>query len=120
MCFWLVYQPSDFSHMDFLENGLRFIRRGRASRPKRDLDGDEPSDYEELSSEVEMDDMKEWLCITASKNQLLPHQILVKKFTPGNSHGSLRAVQSNSVHVGFSLCLVAGLWVLTTFYSSMG
>lgn len=82
MCFWLVYQPSDFSHMDFLENGLRFIRRGRASRPKRDLDGDEPSDYEELSSEVEMDDMKEWLCITASKNQLLPHQILVKKFLP--------------------------------------
>ena len=68
--------------MDFLQNSPRFIRRGRASRPKKDLDGDEPSDFEELCSEVEMGDMKEWMCTTASKNQLLPHQVLVKKFLP--------------------------------------
>ncbi|CAK9010863.1 unnamed protein product [Durusdinium trenchii] len=37
----------------------QFIRRGRAARRKPDLDDDGPSDFEELDSEVEMEDLKQ-------------------------------------------------------------
>lgn len=62
---------------------LRFIRRGRASRPKKHLDDDlGDSDFEELDSDVELDELRDWMSTTASQNPLLPHQVLVRKYLP--------------------------------------
>lgn len=64
----------------------RFVRRGRASKgqPQRDLDVD--SSPEELLSDVEVEELGEWLSTRAQGPvaALLPQQQLVRKFlAPG-------------------------------------
>lgn len=62
---------------------VRFIRRGRAARRKPDLDDDGPSDFEELDSEVEMEDLKQWLSTQGcNRLGLVPGEALVRKFLP--------------------------------------
>ena len=66
---------------------LRFIRRGRASRGRATLDlddDDRASDFEELNSDVEVDDLREWLETKPSghTSQILPGQVMVKKYLP--------------------------------------
>ena len=62
---------------------LRFVRRGRASHRKKDLDDDLPSDWEELESDVEnKEELREWLTTQNCKSTLLPHNQLVRKYLP--------------------------------------
>lgn len=61
----------------------RFIRRGRASHRKVDLDDSEDSDYEELASDIEEDELREWLSSVNFKTYgLVPGKTLVRKFLP--------------------------------------
>ena len=64
---------------------FRFVRRGRASHRKKDLDDEMPSDWEELVSDVEnKDELREWLTTQNCKTTLLPHNQLVRKYlAPG-------------------------------------
>ena len=62
---------------------VRFIRRGRASVRKKDLDDDNPSDFEEIASEVEEDELREWLSSAHIKTKgLIPGETLIRKFLP--------------------------------------
>ncbi|CAK9001621.1 unnamed protein product, partial [Durusdinium trenchii] len=58
----------------------RFVRRGRARAPKRDLDADEESDYEEVTSDLEdVDDLRGWLSSMSCKTMgLIPHETFVR------------------------------------------
>lgn len=68
----------------------RFIRRGRAARPKRDLDSDADSDWEQVASDVEnTDELREWLSREAAKSPFLPNQEVVRKFLPPGNVMSL-------------------------------
>lgn len=62
----------------------RFIRRGRAARRKIDLDDPDPSDFEEIASDVDnVDELREWLSLQSfSTRGLVPHESLVQKFLP--------------------------------------
>ena len=61
----------------------RFVRRGRASHRKKDLDDEVPSDWEEIASDVEnTTELREWLTTTNCKTTLLPKQELVRKYLP--------------------------------------
>lgn len=62
----------------------RFVRRGRASHRKKDLDDDAPSDWEEVASDVEAnkEELREWLSTQSCKTRLLPHNQLVRKYLP--------------------------------------
>ncbi len=61
----------------------RFIRRGRASHRKKDLDDSDDSDYEELASDIEEDELREWLSNVNFKTcGLVPGESLVRKFLP--------------------------------------
>ena len=63
---------------------MRFVRRGRASKPKSDLDSDADSNYEEVASDLDNEDeLREWLSSTQVKGKgVLPGEVLVKKFLP--------------------------------------
>lgn len=63
---------------------LRFVHRGRASRPKPVLDDDAPSDFEELASDLENEEeLKGWLSSVHLKSRgLIPGETLVRKFLP--------------------------------------
>lgn len=63
---------------------LRFIRRGRASKRKPDLDDEGASDYEELASDVEnVDELRGWLSTQGlNTGNLLPRESLIRKFLP--------------------------------------
>lgn len=68
----------------------RFIRRGRASRRKRDIDSDAPSDWEEVGSDVEnTDELGEWMCQQAAQHPFLPKQMVVRKYLPPGTVMSL-------------------------------
>ena len=67
----------------FCSGSVRFIRRGRASVRKMDLDDDNASDFEEIASEVEEGELKEWLSSTQFKTKgLIPGETLIRKFLP--------------------------------------
>ena len=63
----------------------RFVRRGRASIKKKDLDDDLPSDWEEIDSDVDnKEELREWLSTQNCKTNLLPHQKMIRKYlAPG-------------------------------------
>lgn len=62
---------------------VRFVRRGRSSHRKKDIDDDVPSDWEELQSAVEnKEELREWLTTQRCKTTLLPHNQLIKKYLP--------------------------------------
>lgn len=63
---------------------LRFVHRGRASRPKPVLDDDAPSDFEELASDLENEEeLKGWLSSVHLKSRgLIPGETLVRKLLP--------------------------------------
>ena len=68
-------------------NHLRFIRRGRASKQRAtlDLDDDRRDDeYEEIASDVDTNELKEWLATQPNSHQslLLPGQTVVRKYLP--------------------------------------
>lgn len=62
----------------------RFIRRGRASRRKSDMDSDGDSNFEEVASDLENEDeLREWLSSTQLKTQgLIPGEVLIRKYLP--------------------------------------
>ena len=66
---------------------LRFVRRGRAAQRKRDLDEDAPSDFEEIASDLDTEELGQWLSTQNYKTDLLPGQQLVRKYmAPGTVH----------------------------------
>ena len=66
-----------------LYTNFRFVRRGRASHRKRDLDDDGMSDWEEIASDLEnKDELRQWLSTQSCKTTLLPHNQLVRKYLP--------------------------------------
>lgn len=68
----------------------RFIRRGRASRQKTDLDSDGPSDWEEIASDIEnTDEIRDWMSQTAEQSPFMPKQVLVRKYLPPGTVTSL-------------------------------
>lgn len=87
VCFSLYRPPALFPLQKLLNNlGCpRFVRRGRASHRKRDLDDEVPSDWEEIASDVEnKEELREWLTTQNCKSILLPHKQLVRKYlAPG-------------------------------------
>lgn len=66
----------------------RFIRRGRASKPRTAVDLDDDArdvEFEEISSDIEnTDELQEWLSTkpTGHMTHILPQQTLVRKFLP--------------------------------------
>eukprot|EP00438_Fugacium_kawagutii_P005032 Skav221086 [mRNA] locus=scaffold1024:4510:7362:+ [translate_table: standard] len=61
----------------------QFVRRGRASKRKQDLDDNSPSDWEEIGSDLEnSEELREWLTTQNCKTTLLPHNQLVRKYLP--------------------------------------
>lgn len=62
----------------------RFVRRGRASRTKKDLDDGGQSGSDEIASDVHnVEDFREWLSLQSfSSRGLLPNQQLARKFLP--------------------------------------
>lgn len=73
-----------FSSFPLLTQSLRFFRRGRASKPKPDLDDEAQSDFEELDSDVEnVDELRGWLPTQGCKTlNLLPKESLIRKYLP--------------------------------------
>ena len=63
---------------------LRFVRRGRASVRKPDLDADVDSDFEELASDCENEDeLRQWLSTSSFKScGILPGETLIRKYLP--------------------------------------
>ena len=62
----------------------RFVRRGRASQRKADLDDPNGSDFEEMASDVDnVDELRDWLSLQSfSTRGLVPHENLVRKYLP--------------------------------------
>ena len=83
-----TYNKSLTSHQSkiqfpFHNQRPRFVRRGRASHRKRDLGDNDPSDWEEVASDVEnKEELREWLATESCKTTLLPHNQLVRKWLP--------------------------------------
>ena len=71
-----------------MQTTCRFIRRGRASKPRASLDLDDDchdDDFEEIASDIEnTDELQEWLSTkpTGHMTLLLPQQTLVRKYLP--------------------------------------
>ena len=74
----------DILHVATADQSLRFFRRGRASKPKPDLDDEAPSDFEEMDSDVEnVDELRGWLSTQGCKTlNLLPKEPLIRKYLP--------------------------------------
>lgn len=78
----------------------RFVRRGRASRTKKDLDDGGQSGSDEIASDVDnVDELRDWLSLQSfSSRGMLPNEQLVRKFLPPGTisdlYGHYRATQT--------------------------
>ena len=68
---------------------MRFIRRGRASKPLTAIDLDDDArgsgDYDEIGSDIEnVDELSEWMSTkpTGHQTQILPGESLIRKYLP--------------------------------------